>query len=85
MKLGTLENNYLYLEYCPNIGGSIFKFQAKSNNKNLDIFRSFNKKKKVNIVHIFQDIFLLFLTLGLLGRNLYGLRINIFLLKELTS
>ena len=46
MKLGTLENNYLYLEYCPNIGGSIFKFQAKSNNKNLDIFRSFNKKKK---------------------------------------
>ena len=84
MKLGTLENNYLYLEYCPSIGGSIFKFQAKSNNKNLDIFRSFNKKK-VNIVHIFQDIFLLFLTLGLLGRNLYGLKINIFLLKELTS
>ena len=33
MKLGTLENNYLYLEYCPNIGDSIFKFQAKSNNK----------------------------------------------------
>ena len=64
MKLGTLENNYLYLEYCPKIGGSIFKFQAKFNNKNLDIFRSFNKKKKVNIVHIFQDIFLLFLILG---------------------
>ena len=47
MNLGTLENNYLYLKYCPSIGGSIFKFQAKSNNKNLDIFRSFNKGEYV--------------------------------------
>ena len=29
MQLGILENDKLYLEYCPDVGGSIFKFQAK--------------------------------------------------------
>ena len=44
MKNGILENDKLYLEYNSNIGGSIFKFQAKLNDQKYDIFRRFNKR-----------------------------------------
>ena len=37
MQLGILENNNLYLEYCPDVGGSIFKFQAKVKDNKIDI------------------------------------------------
>ena len=45
MQLGVLENDKLYLEYCPDVGGSIFKFQAKVKDNKIDIFRGFNKRK----------------------------------------
>ena len=44
MKIGILENDKLYIEYNPDIGGSIFKFQAKLHNQKYDIFRRFNKR-----------------------------------------
>ncbi len=45
MQLGVLENDKLYLEYCPDVGGSIFKFQAKVKDNKIDIFRGFKKRK----------------------------------------
>ena len=65
MTIDFIENNNLYLEYNPNIGGSIFKFQAKINNKKYNIFRSYNKRQTKNIALIFQDIFQLSLILEL--------------------
>ncbi len=45
MKIGVIKNKYLHLEYSPDIGGSIFKFQAIKNKKKIDIFRRFKKKE----------------------------------------
>ena len=42
MKNGILENDKLYLEYNSNIGGSIFKFQAKNYQ---NIYYNFNTIK----------------------------------------
>ena len=57
MKLGILENKKFYLEYNPKIGGSIFKFQGKLNNRKLDIFRSFNKKNIKKFSSYFSGYF----------------------------
>ena len=57
MKIGILENDKLYIEYNPDIGGSIFKFQAKLHNQKYDIFRRFNKRVgKAKSLLIFVEI-----------------------------
>ena len=52
-----LENNHLYLEYNPDVGGSIFKFQVKINNKKYDVFRSYNKRKTLKYNSYFSGYF----------------------------
>ena len=52
-KTKIIENKYLYLEYAPEIGGSILKFQYKSHLNNKDIFRPFANKRidKYSAIH----------------------------------
>ena len=69
MTIDFIENNNLYLEYNPNIGGSIFKFQAKINNKKYNIFRSYNKRATKKYSSYFSGYFSTIPYFGVIRKN----------------